>query len=148
MKVSFWKNRTELIFMMCLIALGIIFTLIGVIKFTALYQFFICGIILLIPCLMFLLFCRSPLTKLILSEEGLECKWFKQISVTIRWNEIIDVGRKQRSMALSYLSLVTNDKQVDIDLTKKMYDTIMILCPYENIKSKINSIQYFKYLHE
>ncbi len=148
MKVEFWKNRTELIIFSILLVLSFILILIGTMSFATLFPFFICGSLLGISCIITLFFYKAPLTKIFLSNDGIECKWFKHKITLISWEEIFEVKENQRSFALSYLRLIAKNKQIDIDLTKKIYKTIIILCPYEHIKTEINIIPYFKYLHE
>lgn len=149
MKVKFWKKATELISICVLLGFSIMVLIIGMIlSFASQWGCLIIGAVLCFFVFLVIIFYKQPFSKVLISDEGIEHKWFNKKITFIGWSDIIEINEISRSRDLSYLVFISKDNQLDVGLTKKMYETIMILCPYEHIKNKINNLNYFKYLHD
>lgn len=150
MKVEFWKHELEFKFD---IIFGTLF-LIGVITFSILtikfhylwpmiFLFSFCFLLNLI-----LLFeNENILTKISFSNEGIECRRFGKQTYYLKWNNITDIKEKPSGKTIGYLIFISGEKFLNIYLTKKMYKAIMVICPSEQIKAKINSIERYKCFH-
>ncbi len=152
MKVVFWKHHTELfwggtiiIFLaLSFFIIGLIFTILNMNYFPIL----LVGIILCILALN-MFFCeKRTLSKVIYSEEGIEWKWLNKSIDYIKWSEITDVKAISHGATVYNLSFIARDRHIDVGLTKKMYNAIMIVCPEPNIKFQIKSLREFKHLHK
>ena len=66
----------------------------------------------------------------------------------MKWSDIIDVkGYPYSNKGAYYMSFISKNDQIEFEPTKKMYDTIIELCPSPNLKYEINNIEYFKGFH-
>ena len=90
---------------------------------------------------------KNTLSKISFDYDGISVSWLKQRRTYIRWNEIKFINEISRSKTFSWLSFVTKEKQINIELTKNIYNAIMHFCPIQSIKNKINSIECFKWFH-
>ena len=150
MKVKFWKHKFELfvggsvsiILSFATTIVGIIFT----IKLS-LWPILVAGIIVSISTAYVLFFQKRILSKIVFSVEGIEWYWLNNKILNISWHDVTNVKATPRARGVEDLSFVAGDKQIDVSLTKKMYNTIMILCPQPNIKFMINNIDCFKCYH-
>lgn len=143
MKVVFWKESGQLfiaipVFSIC--SIGLIIA--GII--TSLIPMLIAGCIFLLFTLCFLFAPNYALTKVILSEEGIETKWFKSQIAFIHWDDITDAKAtpKGRSWNLSFFS---NNNKIEIQPTKKIFNTIMELCINPNIKNQLQNDIHLKW---
>lgn len=152
MRNEFWKHQTEAlllwplaivistsmivvgIILMCLIDLGA-----GGLVF--------CGTILLILALSILFSNNKILTKIEFSESGILLKRLNKKILFVNWDEINEVTTTPFSRPITYL-FVSDKVKIDVELTKKMYDTIMTLCPNIYVKTQINNIERFKCFHK
>lgn len=151
MKVTFWKNKNELFFgwllsEIILTFLIIIFLILIITDKT--YGFVAIGFILLFLINLYILFAqRSLLSKICFSKTCISWIWLKKEIQSINWEEITNIKVKNYGKT-RYLEFVAGDKSIDIDIDRKIYETIMVLCPYESQKSQINNLAAFKYLHK
>ena len=155
MKISFWRFKGDLIRTpICLLIISILLSVTGVV-FIRDYDktagiILICGnlfIILLVATI--ILFVKKYLSKITFSNNGFEITRFKKSLISYNWSDITNVKTTPYAKGHgSYLCFVIGDNKVDIQLTKKMYDAIMILCPYAGIKTMINNIGQFYYFHK
>lgn len=146
MKVEFWKESGQLfIAIPCFSICSIGLIIAGII--TSLIPMLIAGCIFLLFTLCFLFYPNYALTKVILSEEGIETKWFKMQIALIHWDEITDVKTtpKGRSWNLSFFS---NNNKIEIQPTKKIFNSIMKLCINQNVKNKIQNDIHLKWFSE
>lgn len=126
-----------------LIIIGII---LSIIRSSGYSGMIFCGLIPLLAMICILTFNKGLLSKIIYSENGIIWKRFKKNIMFISWEEITEIKNTPISMYSSYLSFISNNKQIDVELTKKMYDAIMFICP-PNIKLQINDLEAFKCFH-
>ena len=82
-----------------------------------------------------------------MSEEGIETKWFKRQIALIHWDEITAVKTtpKGRSWNLSFFS---NNNKIEIQPTKKIFNSIMELCINQNVKNQIQNDIHLKWFSE
>lgn len=148
MKVTFWKHQIELflgwlviiILSVILIITGTIFT----VKEASVYwSILFSGIICLIPSIYVLFFQKKVLSKVTFSNKRIEVIWFKKEITFLYWSDVIEVRATSHGRGHCYLSFISRDQQIDIDPTKKIFKTIMILCPI-NIQVMIKNIERFK----
>ena len=147
MKVKFLKHKEELIAICFLAMLSLCFIIIGIISFANLGALFIIGSIFLIVPFYLLFIDKRPSSIVIYSEEGIEWKSFKKSVEFIRWDEITEITNTSRGK-FYWLTFISKEKRIDVSLTKKMYKVIMILCPYQNLKVRLDNIECFKWFHE
>ena len=152
MKTKFWKHQFGILFFwpfMSIIALAIVLAgLILTLKNTAYLGLLVGGLIPLVIIIGELIFDRRVLSKVEFSEDGIKCYRLKKQITYIRWSEITDVKDISVARGHRYLRFVAENKKLDVDLTKKMYEAIIALCPYPNLKVLINDIPCFEYLHK
>ncbi len=152
MKITFWKHKYELFIGAILLAIiSLLFIIIGIVLIIQnhyIWPILVLGIISLILILYLLFFQKRILSKVIFSNEGIEWIWLKKRILFISWNNITDIKSSPRGRGAEDLSLISYDNKIDVSLTKKMYDAIMILCPNQNIKNQINNIDSFKWFHK
>ena len=150
MKFEFWKHQPEILFIWpfmfflasaCLIV-GIILPAIETFYWPLLFA----GL-LSFSISIYIGFCQEKtMSKVIYTENEIILKRFKKEILRVKWDDLINVKATLFSKSY-YLSFVTEDKQIDVTLTKKMYQAIMLVCPYESIKTRINNIEQFKWFH-
>ncbi len=152
MKVVFWKHRTELFVGGTLIAflalsifiIGLVFTILNINFFPILLT----GIILCIFGAYMFFVDKRILSKVIYSEDGIEWQWFNKIIDNIKWSEITEIKSVCHGITIYNLSFIAGDQHIDVGLSKKMYNAIMIICPDANIKFQIKSLKEFEHLHK
>ena len=147
MKVKFLKQIMEFI-CYCLVILGsLCLIIIGIVFFSNLGVLILVALLFLIYPVYMLFIDKRPSSIVIYSEEGIEWKSFKKSIEFIRWDEITEITETRRGQNFYWLTFMTKERRIDVELTKKMYDTIMILCPYQNLKNRIDDLENFKGLH-
>ena len=155
MKISFWRFKGDLI--SCAIILSVISIILSVTGVVFIRDYDnTAGIILIcVNLLIILLFVgtmllgKKYLSKITFSNNGFEITRFKKCLISYDWGDITDIKTTPYAKGFgNYLCFVIGDNKLDIQLTKKMYDTIMILCPYAGIKTMINNIGQFYYFHK
>lgn len=152
MKIKFWKHKLELFFVYPFFLI-ISFTLFltGIILMFSNLSFWplmLFGLSFVILILFLLLFNKRLLSKIIFSKEGIVLERFKKEIKKIFWSEIIDVDSIPVGKGHFYLSFITRQEQISVDLTKKMYKTIIELCPNLNITTKMNQMHEFLWFHK
>lgn len=155
MKKEFWVHEMSILFywplMITISSILIIVGIIMTIKFTFCWPILISGIFILILCLYAIFIKKEPLSKVEFSEDSIILKRFNKKIEIINWSDITEVKTISYSpfaRNANYLSFVSGNKHIEIVLTKKKYQTIMILCPNQNIKNQINNIDSFKWFHK
>lgn len=153
MKVKFWKYSLELYFYLFLIIpiafLFLIFAITDLSPINSFEEWLVIAVFssFLIFCIAWVFIDKNLLSKVVFSEKGLEIIRFKKQVTFISWDDITEVKTKLRGRGNEHLMFVCGKTQVDIFLTKKMYNIIMLICPNECIKRLINNIDYFKSFH-
>lgn len=153
MKKEFWAHQFIVFFVaplfmilsiICLI-FGIVMTAIKGLDFSPLI--FI-GVFLISLCIYAIFFDKKTLCKIIFSKEEIILKRLNKTITIMKWSDIIDVkGYPYSNKGAYYMSFISKNDQIEFEPTKKMYDTIIELCPSPNLKYKINNIEYFKWFH-
>lgn len=147
MKVKFLKQVMEFIFC-CFIILGsLCLIIIGIVFFSNLGALILVALLILIYPI-YMLFIDKRLSSIVIySEEGIEWMSFKKSVEFIRWDEITEITETRRGRNFYWLTFMAKERRIDVELTKKMYNIIMILCPYQNLKNRIDDLENFKVLH-
>lgn len=152
MKLTFWKHKYELfIGIISLVIISLSFLIAGIvliIKNHYYWPILILGLISLILTFYILFFQKRVLSKITFSDNGIEWSWLNKRILFINWNDITNIKSSPRGRGAEDLSIISYNDRIDISLTRKMYDAIMILCPYQNIKNQINNIDSFKWFHK
>lgn len=144
MKVKFWLDLEDLI----IVCLGLCFfglcTVVSGAMISVKTDWYVLtivfGVLFLANVFAFFLI-KKVSSKVSFSHDGIEWTWFKKQIVFISWDDVTEVketwqGRSKR------LSFFNGDKEIQVCfIRKKMYDAIMILCPYQNIKNEINNMR-------
>lgn len=131
--------------------LSSIFTIFGIIM-TIKYSYWILllmGCFLLILCFVILFGDKRALTKVKFTNDTIFVKRLNKLLFSVDWTEITDVNANTPYNRYSkYLTFVAGDKRIDLVLIKKMYNSIMAICPYQIIKNEINKLEQFKWFHK
>ena len=153
MKQEFWKHQYEILFFWpfmsvlsfsCLIT-GIIMTTKDALVYWPIIVF---GSFCLIFCACAIFLQKKLLCKIIFSEEDIVVKRFGKNITTMKWSEVIHVeGHLYGSHGGRYMSFISQNGKIDVVPTQKMYNSIIELCPYTNIKDDIKNIECFKWFH-
>lgn len=152
MRIEFWKHKFTLMTILIVIGSTFIGTfLLGVFiknESAKLPLIIISFMILLLG--LFVLFKNKLnfLSKIVISEESISVKKLKKQTINIDWSEVVEVKATHYGKGGRWLSIVSKDKQIDMDITKKIYVTIMTLCPYQSMKSMLNNVEEFKPLFD
>lgn len=148
MKISFWRFKAGMV-------AGIFFTIIsfsliipGIIFIKETNEMILLMGVILSSLSIYGLFCgKKFLSKIIFSNDGFEVTWLKKSVIKCDWADITEVKAIPCGRATSYLAFVVGNNQIEMGLNKKMYDTIMLLCPYTGIKTRIDNLPQFKWFH-
>ena len=146
MKVTFWKHKFELIaffvvlmpMVLALFIAGLVMIILDAENF---WPLFLMGIVSLLGSIFVLFEEKRMPSKVIFSEVGIVCLLLKKTVTFIEWTEITEIATKSRGRGARDLSFIAGDKRIDVTLTKKMYDAIMIICPEPNIKMDIKELK-------
>lgn len=150
-KIKFWKHKAELFiggtltitFSFALSLAGLILTLIN----TSFWPMLAVGLLCLVLTFLVLFGGKRVLSKVIFSDEGIEWQWLNKTIASMSWLDITDVKSTPHGRGAEDLTFVAGNLQIDVGLTKKMYDAIMLICPIPNIKTTINNMNCFKWFH-
>ncbi len=146
MKKEFWKESGQLFIVIpCFSICSIGLIIAGII--TSLIPMLIAGCIFSLFTLCFLFAPNYTLTKVFLSEEGIEIKWFKSQIAFMHWNEITDVKTTPKGRSLN-LTFFSKNNKIEIQPTKKIFNSIMKLCINPNIKNQIQNDIHLKWFSE
>ncbi len=152
MKTKFWNHRLELflggtiatLLSISIFIVGIILTIINKIYFPLI----IIGILMIIIIIYSYFIDKRMLSNVIFSDNGIECRWLKKKVDFVKWEEITDVKAVPHGIAIHNLSFIVGNKHINVGLSKKMYNTIMLICPETNLKLQIKNLKEFKHLHK
>ena len=109
---------------------------------------FVTFLIVFFACLSMLLFEKRLLIKVEFNENGIKLLRLKKETKFVKWDEIIEIKETIRSRTLSWLTFVTDNGNIDIEVfSKKMYDAIISACTNPNIRMMINNLECFKVYH-
>jgi hypothetical protein len=146
--MRFWKHLPLIIYLVPVVLIFSISLIIaGIVNYETLGLLIIFGAIILILFIGLMLIDKRILSKVIISEKGISWIWLNKKIIYFNWDEISDIKITPYSRTSCYLTFVIGEQQINIDLTKKMYNTIMDVCPIPNIKMLINNIEKFKCFH-
>ncbi len=148
MEYKFWKHAPLILIAIPVLYISsVIFLIVGSIYFNELWLMIVIGLFILILGFFLIFFDKKYLSKISYTEEGVAWTWLNRNIIFFKWDEITDVKATSYSWTSSYLTFVIGEQQINIDLTKKMYNTIMDICPNPNIKMMINNIYCFRGYH-
>lgn len=97
---------------------------------------------LVVGCVMFIVCTLAFLTKLfkvILTDEGIELRYGKKQLAYINWFDITRVDATIVSRTW-YLSFFSDEKHIDVSLSRKLYQTIMDICPSVFVKMALDNL--------
>ena len=150
MEYTFWEKGTSLfgiLFILSLLFVAIVTFSILTIFYPSFWLASLFMGLLFAFCFVMLFLDKKYLTKITLTENGIKGTWLNKNIGFIKWEKIIEVKETVRSRAPSWLTLKTQTQQLDIELTKKLYNKIMEICPIPNLKVMINELEDFKFFH-
>lgn len=152
MKQEFWMYQYEILFfwpfiwvisLACLLT-GIVMTL----KSPMYWPILVFGAFCLIFCICIIFFQKKLLCKVVFSNEGITIKRLGKILTTMQWIEVLHIeGHLYGSNGGRYMSFISQSERIDVVPTKKMYNTIMLMCPNSKIKKELESIECIKCFH-
>ena len=105
------------------------------------WPLFLAGIVILLIFIFAVFEEKRMPSKVIFSEVGIVWLFFRKTVTYIEWTEITEITTKIRGRGVRDLSFIAGDKRIDVSLTKKMYDVIMLICPEPNIKMDIKELK-------
>ncbi len=147
MKVKFLKHKFEFIVLIFALIIALSFIGLAFIRLYDLWLMSVFGFVALCFILYELFIDKRISSMVIYSEQGIECKSFKKIITYFKWEEITEIIDTTRGRSFHWLTFIAKDKRIDVELTQKMYNVIMILCPYQNLKRRIDDMECFKWFH-
>ena len=152
MTIKFWAHKMELLFIYPLfLTISFIIFLTGSILMStdlSFYPLMLIGLIAIIILLCSLIFNKRLLSRVVISENYIALERMKKEIKKIPWNEVIDVDSIPVAKGHFYLSFISSQQEISVDITKKMYKALVQLCPNFNIIIKINQMNEFKWLHK
>lgn len=152
MTIKFWAHKMELLFIYPLfLTISFIIFLTGSILMStdlSFYPLMLIGLIAIIILLCSLIFNKRLLSRVVISENYIALERMKKEIKKISWNEVIDVDSIPVAKGRFYLSFISSQQEISVDITKKMYKALVQLCPNFNIIIKINQMNEFKWLHK
>ena len=122
MQNTFWKHNRELKYYLFMFFLNLIFAIIFLVLYFVIdlywLPFLFFGIFSIISlCLIFLN--KRMLIKISFSVDGIKLTRFKKDILFIQWDKIIDVKITVRSRAFCWLTFVTDNGNIDIEVFSK-----------------------------
>ena len=151
MKKEFWAHQFGVLFIIPLATISsvsfLIFGIVMTTKELGYWSIIAMGVLLTSLCIYTIFFQKKTLCKVIFSEEEIILKRLNKIITIMKWSDIIDVKGYLYGKGAYYMSFISKNDQIEFEPTKKMYDTIIELCPSPNLKYEINNIEYFKGFH-
>ena len=117
---------------------GLVMTILDAENF---WPLFLAGIVILLIFIFAVFEEKRMPSKVIFSEVGIVWLFFRKTVTYIEWTEITEITTKIRGRGVRDLSFIAGDKRIDVSLTKKMYDVIMLICPEPNIKMDIKELK-------
>ncbi len=151
MRFEFWINRTKILFGLPFILLLLFTETITTSIFYFLFDYrflwpsLLLCVFLLIVSILWPFLDKSVLTKIVFSNDGIECRRLKKQTAFIHWEEITEIGGKPSGMTIGYLQINSKDYELKIELSKKMYNVIMQVCPIVQIRERISSMEEFRF---
>ena len=150
MKKEFWKDQFGTLFLwtfftlisIALFAVGIVMS---VIEIKTYWPILVSGMILLFICVYGIFFRKSTLSKIVFSEKEICIKRFNQISTIIKWSEVVQIKGFYYGRSATYMTFISHNNKIECIPTKKMYDYIISICPYERLVSQIENLEQFQY---
>jgi hypothetical protein len=104
------------------------------------------GMILMI-CIAALIEKKRIFSTVTFSNEGVEWRLFKKQVLFIKWEEIADVKQTHYGM-IHQVALFRGQEKIEMEVLRKMYNTIMTICPMPDVKIKINELPCLKFFHK
>lgn len=152
MKTKFWKHEAQFYIglpLAIICSLGIFLSgLILTVRDVSAWPILVVGSIFLLFPILIIFYDKKTLSRVELSNTGILWTWLKKEICFLSWDKITGVTVKSGGKVSYDLCFLSAQKEIAITLTKQKYDLIMMLCPYPNIKSDIDNIEVFKYLHK
>ena len=113
---------------------------------TSIYPVII-GFIFIILGLLVIFLNPKILTKIVFTTKGVALKRYNKIIVNIDWENVIEIYEVCYARANKIAYIKSNDAQIEIFPTRKIYNAIMDVCPYESFKHIFNELEAFKWYH-
>jgi energy-converting hydrogenase Eha subunit C len=152
MKQQFWIHQYEILFFWPLMGiLSFACLIIGIVmttKASLYWPILAFGTFFSIFCICTIFFQKKLLCKITFSNEEITIKRLGKNITIMKWSEVTRVeGHLYGSNGGRYMSFISQNEKIDVIPTQKMYNAIILLCPYSNIKNQINNIECFKWFH-
>lgn len=105
------------------------------------------GVILDIIYILIILFHPKVLAKIVFTPESVTIKRFGKILITIKWEDVIEIDEFRLARADKIAYIESANAKIEIFPTRKAYNAIMDVCPYESFKHIFNELEAFKWYH-
>lgn len=149
MKTTFWKNLSFLVFGIVIVISLILIIVILSINIKPFWIVILSGSIILSLLIIIITTNKQCTSKVNFSESEIKIIHLHNVIKIINWNEITSVTSTPYGGRFSYyLTFNTCDEQINLDITQKMYNAIMDICPNPNIKMAIKNIERFKWFYK
>ena len=109
--------------------------------------FIIIAVVITIILILSILLHPKVLDKIILTSKSITLTKFNKIISTINWEDVIEIYEVCLVRANKIAYIKSKDAQIEIFPTKKIYNAIMDVCPYESFKHIFNELEAFKWYH-
>ncbi|MBQ3158775.1 MAG: hypothetical protein IJB98_03685 [Clostridia bacterium] len=152
MKKEFWKHQIEILFCWPFFTIlsisGIVIGILLTIRETYYWPILFFSLLIFLICIYAIFFQEKTLSKIIFTEQEIIVKRFSKILISIKWSEISEIKGSYYGRSARYMTFFSYKNKIDVVPTKKMYDAIISICPYDHLKSMINNIEQFKWFHK
>ncbi len=88
---------------------------------------------------------QKILSKLILTSKGISLKRFDKILVNIDWNEVNNIDEICIAKGSKIITIQSSTSKINISPTKKIYNALIDICPYQSFKNIINNLEVCKW---
>lgn len=149
-KKKFWLRTTAMRLIVPVLALSTLSLFIVSLSILIAFQrnifveFWLIDALCFVALIYYLLGKKSTLSMIEIADDGIVCSWLGKTITKFQWSEIKTVQTKANGWSEPYLRLTTDTRQIDIEMTRKIYHTILVLCPNENITANLKAIKRFQ----
>ncbi len=146
-KYEFWAYGVDLILLLPTYFLGCLIIIICGIIPTFYLNLVIIGISFIAILIIMIFSYPRMLAKIILTPDSITLKRFNKILVSIDWDDVIEIDEKFVTIGSKIPFIKSTNSKINLSPTKKLYNAIMDVCPYESFKHIFNELEAFKWYH-
>ncbi len=137
--MKFWKDGwSHVIGVFIVTLMPLTLAVVGLVTYleSGVFYMLVAGCVMFIVCVLVFL---TKLSKVIITDEGVEIKYGKKQLAYINWFDVtkVDAAMIPRTW---YLIFFSDEKRIEVALSPKLYQTIMDLCPSLFVRTQLDSL--------